>query len=91
MSKLSKLGLLCALSALLARRSSLERLPECPGFGTDVDDGLCALWRESVASIPYEVCCGNLALLADRAVTVCGENVRRCPGQRIIKRSCAIP
>ena len=34
---------------------SSPAMPDCPGFGTNVEEQLCALWRESVASIPYEV------------------------------------
>ena len=40
---------------LLLPVSFPEMLPDCPGFGTTVEEQLCALWRESVASIPYEV------------------------------------
>lgn len=50
----SKVMLLAVTTAWL-RVSTPETLPECPGFGTDADEQLCSLWRESVASIPYEV------------------------------------
>ena len=48
-------ALLAVMLALFLPASSPEVLPDCPGFGTDVEEQLCALWRESVASIPYEV------------------------------------
>jgi hypothetical protein len=47
--------LVAVVLVLLLPVSFPEMLPDCPGFGTTVEEQLCALWRESVASIPYEV------------------------------------
>jgi hypothetical protein len=50
----AKIGLLLFTCMLCPHLSLLQMLPECPGFGTDVEDDMCTLWRESVESIPYE-------------------------------------